>query len=215
VRYEKLKLTSTLKSIGVGSPSRTVGSYLLLETALNAAGISKGWPLITRIPFTFPCSSIIASITTIPASFDCLARSGYSGSGPNSKRGAFTSPPTRTGALGPVATGAAGGGAPFGMPPRTPPMTPPAWPPGTPPGTPPAIPNAASSGGAPMGSGGATAFGINEGAISFPGVNTFGGVTRGGRGVAGAIGAGGGPAGIAGGARNVRFNFLESSPVVK
>ena len=33
---EKLKVTSTLKSIGVGSPSRTVGSYFLFETAFNA-----------------------------------------------------------------------------------------------------------------------------------------------------------------------------------
>ncbi len=35
--YEKLKLTSTRKATGVGSPSRTVGSYLRLETAARAA----------------------------------------------------------------------------------------------------------------------------------------------------------------------------------
>ncbi len=62
-----LKLTSTRKSIAEGSPSRTVGSYLLFETALSAAGISNAGPLIARIPVTLPCSSMIASITTAPA----------------------------------------------------------------------------------------------------------------------------------------------------
>ena len=33
---EKLKVISTRKSIGVGSPSRTVGSYFRLETAFKA-----------------------------------------------------------------------------------------------------------------------------------------------------------------------------------
>jgi hypothetical protein len=52
--YEKLKVISTRKSTGVGSPSSTVGSYFLLETAFNADWTSNGWPLITRIPFTSP-----------------------------------------------------------------------------------------------------------------------------------------------------------------
>ncbi len=40
--YTTLKVISTLKSIGVGSPSRMVGWYFLLATALRAAGISNG-----------------------------------------------------------------------------------------------------------------------------------------------------------------------------
>src|SRR5580704_16584499 len=107
--YEKLNLTSTLKSIGVASPSRTVGSYFLFETAARADGISNGCPLTARIPVTFPCSSIMASMITIPESRDWRARTGYSGSGENSRRGGFTVPPTRTGTFGPVAIGRAGG----------------------------------------------------------------------------------------------------------
>src|SRR5579862_9816631 len=60
------KLTSTRKSTGVGSPSRTVGSYFLSETALSAAWISKGCPLTTFSWITPPCSSMTASITTVP-----------------------------------------------------------------------------------------------------------------------------------------------------
>src|SRR5579871_5209513 len=122
--YEKLKLISTRKSMGVGSPSRIVGSYFLLETALSAAGMSSGCPLTTRMPFTSPCSSITASITTMPESRDWRASTGYSGAGPNSRRGGFTAPPTRTGALDPAAAGG-GGATAFGIPPSTPPSTPP------------------------------------------------------------------------------------------
>src|SRR6202140_5499656 len=188
VSYEKLKLISTLKSIGVGSPSRTVGCYLLFETALNAAEISIGCPLIARIPVTLPCSSMTASMTTTPDRWASLARAGYSGSGPKSRRGGFTLPPTRTGTFGPSATGISGGGTPF----KTPPRTPPTWPPGTPPGT----PINASSGGAPALPGVATIdFGMNVGAVSCPGVKTRTGAMRAGRSAAeGISGAGGGAA---------------------
>jgi len=40
--YETLNFISTLKSTGVGSPSRTVGWYFLFETAFNAAAINNG-----------------------------------------------------------------------------------------------------------------------------------------------------------------------------
>ena len=41
------KLTSTLRSTGVGPPSRIVGSYFLSETALRAACSDNGCPLTT------------------------------------------------------------------------------------------------------------------------------------------------------------------------
>jgi hypothetical protein len=62
----------------------------------------------------------------------------------------------------------------------------------------------------------AATFGIKEGAVSFPSVNDRTGVTRVGRDATEeANGGGGGATGIAGMARNVRFNLWESSPVVK
>ena len=60
------------------------------------------------------------------------------------------------------------------------------------------------------------AFGMKDGAVSCPGVKTRTGRMRVGRAAEALSGAGGGAAaGITGGARNVRFNFWESSPVVK
>src|SRR5580692_5018507 len=170
----KLKLTSTFISTGVGSPSRIVGSYFRLETALNAAGIKRDWPLMTRIPATLPRSSIIASITTTPVRRDCLARGGYTGGGPKSRRGGFTAPPTCTGVRGPSRAG--GGGAPLGNPPRTPPTAPPTWPPGIPPDTPPGTPPIPETSGVAISALAAIALGMKEGAVRASGVKVRTGI---------------------------------------
>ena len=152
-------------------------------------GNQQGMPLIARMPFTFPCSSMIASMTTTPERRACFARAGYSGSGPKSRRGGFLSPPTRTGTFGPTATGAGAAAHPSCASQRSAErLHLSSW-------------NTAGYRGncqslvwrrsEPLGII-ATAFGMKEGAVSFPGVKDFTGVVRAGRVAAVEISGGGG-----------------------
>ena len=89
---------------------------------------------------TSPWVSMTASINTFPCSPTCLAKTGYFGAGCKIRRGAFTRPPTRTGALNSEVLGAGAETYVREAPEMMLPITPPSCPPGTLPGTPPATP---------------------------------------------------------------------------
>jgi len=74
-----LKFTKTCSSTEIGWPFNDVGSYFHCNTAFSAGAINSGCPLMARARTTLPCSSMIASTTTVPCMRACRAKGGYSG----------------------------------------------------------------------------------------------------------------------------------------